>query len=42
MPSTPVDDIPRYLAPSVALFEVIDDDLLPIKPIGIQVTKRAS
>ena len=40
MPATPVDGIPRYLTPSVALFEVVDDDLLPIKPIGIQVTFR--
>lgn len=30
-------EIPRYLAPSIALFEVVDDDLLPIRPIGIQV-----
>ena len=28
----------RYLVPSVALFEAVDDDLLPLKPIGIQVT----
>lgn len=38
MPATPVDGVTRYLTPSVALFEVVDDDLLPIKPIGIQVT----
>eukprot|EP00752_Nemacystus_decipiens_P012081 g10711.t1 len=39
MPATPVDGVPRYLTPSVALFEVVDDDLLPIKPIGIQLSQ---
>eukprot|EP00903_Cladosiphon_okamuranus_P014136 g13137.t1 len=29
----------RYLAPSVALFEEVDDDLLPLKPIGIQLSQ---
>lgn len=38
MPAVPVEDVPRYLAKGIALFEVIDDDLLPIKPLGIQVT----
>lgn len=39
MKSSPLDDeIPRYLAASVALFEMVDDELLPIKPLGIQVT----
>lgn len=39
MESSPLDDtIPRYLSANVALFEVVDDDLLPIKPLGIQVT----
>lgn len=37
MPAAPVDDVPRYLAPSVALFEATDDELLPLKPVGIQV-----
>lgn len=38
MEASPLDgEIPRYLAPGIALFEVVDDDLLPIKPIGIQV-----
>ncbi|CAN0120686.1 unnamed protein product [Ascophyllum nodosum] len=37
MEASPLDDeIPRYLSPSVALFEVVDDDLLPIRPLGIQ------
>lgn len=37
MTEQPVDGVPRYLAPSVALFEVVDDDLLPIRALGIQV-----
>lgn len=37
MPATPVENVPRYLAKSVALFEATDDDLLPLKPVGIQV-----
>lgn len=37
MEASPIEDVPRYLAKSVALFEAIDDDLLPLKPIGIQV-----
>lgn len=37
MEATPVDGWQRYLTPSIALFEVVDDDLLPIRPIGIQV-----
>lgn len=32
-----MDGFPRYLTPSIALFEVVKDDLLPIRPIGIQV-----
>lgn len=42
MPATPVDGVTRYLAPSVALFEVVDDDLLPLRPLGIQVRTRLS
>lgn len=34
----PIENIPRYLAKGVALFEAIDDDLLSLKVIGIQVT----
>lgn len=38
MPAMPSDGWTRYLTPSVALFEYVDDDeLLPIRPIGIQV-----
>lgn len=37
MPAVPVKDVPRYLAKSIALFEAIDDELLSIKPLGIQV-----
>lgn len=29
----------RFLAPSIALFEVVDDDLLPLKIIGIQLSQ---
>ncbi|CAN0249624.1 unnamed protein product [Pylaiella littoralis] len=36
MKEQPVDGIPRYLTPCVALFEVVEDDLLPIRAIGIQ------
>ena len=32
-----MDGWQKYLTPSIALFEMIEDDLLPIKPIGIQV-----
>eukprot|EP00903_Cladosiphon_okamuranus_P008352 g8033.t1 len=39
MPADPVDGITRYLTPSVALFEVVEDDLLPIKAIGIQLSQ---
>ncbi|CAM9747614.1 unnamed protein product [Pylaiella littoralis] len=36
----PLDgEIVRYLAPSVALFEFVDDELLPLKPIGIQLSQ---
>ncbi|CAM9747685.1 unnamed protein product [Pylaiella littoralis] len=37
--SSPLDGIVRYLAPSVALFEAVDDELLPLKPIGIQLSQ---
>ena len=41
MPATPNEGWTRYLTPSVALFEYVDDDeLLPIRPIGIQVNLR--
>lgn len=33
------ETIDRYLAPSIALFEAIDDELMPIKPIGIQLSQ---
>ncbi|CAN0288357.1 unnamed protein product [Ascophyllum nodosum] len=39
MPAAPIQGIPRYLAVGIALFEVVDDDLLPIKPIGIQLSQ---
>ncbi|CAM9249501.1 unnamed protein product [Ascophyllum nodosum] len=39
MPAAPIEDVPRYLAAGIALFEVVDDDLLPLKPIGIQVSQ---
>eukprot|EP00904_Undaria_pinnatifida_P007085 jgi/Undpi1/3506/HiC_scaffold_16.g06878.m1 len=39
MEAAPVDGLPRYLTPSVALFEVVEDDLLPIRPIGIQLSQ---
>lgn len=32
----------RYLTPCVALFEAVDDELLPLKPIGIQVKTQQS
>eukprot|EP00904_Undaria_pinnatifida_P007087 jgi/Undpi1/3508/HiC_scaffold_16.g06880.m1 len=38
--TTTVDGWTKYLAPSIALFEMVDDDLLPIKPIGIQVVSH--
>lgn len=37
MEAYPIDGVDRYLTPCVALFEVVDDDLLPLKPVGIQV-----
>eukprot|EP00904_Undaria_pinnatifida_P008485 jgi/Undpi1/4767/HiC_scaffold_18.g08120.m1 len=40
MEPSPLDgDIPRYLAASIALFEVVEDDLLPIRPIGLQLSQ---
>lgn len=35
------EDLEKFLAPCIALFEYDDDnqDLLPIKPIGIQVRR---
>ena len=40
MESDPLDgEITRYMSPSIALFEVVEDDLLPIKPIGLQVNR---
>lgn len=41
MEAAPLEGVPRYLAASIALFEVVDDDLLPIKPLGIQVSSGA-
>lgn len=41
MESSPLDGtVERFLCPSIALFEVVDDDLLPIKPIGIQLSQK--
>lgn len=37
MKTTPVQGWTKYLAAGIALFEVVEDDLMPIKPIGIQV-----
>lgn len=37
MQTSDVQGWTKYLTPSIALFEMVDDDLLPIKPIGIQV-----
>lgn len=31
--------VPRSLSSGLALFEAVDDDLLPIKPIAIQLTQ---
>ncbi|CAM9249351.1 unnamed protein product [Ascophyllum nodosum] len=39
IPATPIEDIPRYLAVGIALFKVVNDDLLPIKPVGIQLSQ---
>lgn len=39
--TAPLEDVPRYLAPCVALFEAVDDELLPLKPVGIQVRQKA-
>ncbi|CAM9248584.1 unnamed protein product, partial [Laminaria digitata] len=40
MESSPLDGkVVRYLAPGVAIFELVDDELLPIKPIGIQLSQ---
>eukprot|EP00752_Nemacystus_decipiens_P003497 g3229.t1 len=38
-PSPLYGETVRYLVPSVALFEAVDDDLLPLKPIGIQLSQ---
>lgn len=39
----PLDDVvDRYLTASIALFEVTDDDLHPIKVIGIQVRNQVT
>ena len=35
--TSPVEGWDKYLAAGIALFEVVEDDLLPIRPIGIQV-----
>lgn len=41
--AAPLDgEVERYLTASIALFEVIEDDLLPLKPIGIQVNDQAA
>ncbi|CAN0224047.1 unnamed protein product [Ectocarpus sp. 6 AP-2014] len=37
--TSPLEGIPRYVAPSVALFEAVDDELLPLKPLGIQLSQ---
>lgn len=37
MKTSSVEGWQKYLTPGIALFEYFDDDLLPIKPIGIQV-----
>ncbi|CAN0326469.1 unnamed protein product [Ectocarpus sp. 6 AP-2014] len=37
--TAPLEDVPRYLAPCVALFEAVDDELLPLKPVGIQLSQ---
>lgn len=38
MEASPLNEhTPRYLAKGIALFEATDDELLPLKPIGIQV-----
>ncbi|CAM9271580.1 unnamed protein product, partial [Laminaria digitata] len=39
METTPVQGWTKYLAPGIALFEVVEDDLMPIKPIGIQLSQ---
>eukprot|EP00904_Undaria_pinnatifida_P007086 jgi/Undpi1/3507/HiC_scaffold_16.g06879.m1 len=41
METSAVDGWQKYLTPSIALFEMIEDDLLPIKPIGIQLSQGA-
>ncbi len=41
METSPLDEnTPRYLAKGIALFEATDDELLPLRPIGIQVGER--
>lgn len=38
MKTTKLDEtFDRYLATGIALFEVVDDELLPLRPLGIQV-----
>lgn len=38
---SPLDEnTPKYLAKGIALFEMTDDELLPIRVIGIQVTTK--
>lgn len=37
MKTSSVEGWQKYLTPGIALFEYVDDDLLPIKPIGVQV-----
>lgn len=40
MESSPLDGtVERFLVPSIALFEVVDD-ILPIRPIGIQLSQK--
>ena len=37
MNNSEVEGWTKYVTSGIALFEVVEDDLLPIKPIGIQV-----
>ena len=37
MNNSEVEGWTKYVTAGIALFEVVEDDLLPIKPIGIQV-----
>lgn len=37
MTNSEVEGWTKYMTAGIALFEVVEDDLLPIRPIGIQV-----